>query len=80
MWARAVKRAKSLDAKLVTAQLEKFKDEPSLMGPITFTKSMHVVTQYTFQIIGVENGKRKWLDTFTPKTKFTTQQLLGKLQ
>ena len=79
-WARGVERAKSLDAKLVTAQLEKFKDEPSLMGPITFTKNMHVVTQYTFQIIGVENGKRKWLDTITPKTKFTTRQLLGKLQ
>jgi branched-chain amino acid transport system substrate-binding protein len=77
LWAKAVERAKSLDAKLVTAQLEKFRDEPSLMGPVSFSKGMHVTAKYTFQIIGVENGKRKRVGSSTPTTVFTQKMLFG---
>ena len=38
---------------------------------------MHVTTKFTFQIIGVENGKRKRLGSSTQTTVFTQKMLLG---
>lgn len=75
--ARAAERAKSLDAKAVTDVLETFRNESSLVGPVTFTKDFHMTPRLPTQIIAAENGTRKWVATVEPRTEFSKEQLLG---
>jgi branched-chain amino acid transport system substrate-binding protein len=77
LWARAVERAKTLDAKAVTDVLEKFNGEPSLIGPVTFSKDLHITTKYTYQIVAVEGGTRKYVGSIEPSTQFSKETLLG---
>jgi branched-chain amino acid transport system substrate-binding protein len=77
LWSRAVERAKTFDAKAVADVLEKFDNEPSLIGPVTFSKNLHITTKYTFQIVAVEGGTRKYVGSIEPKTTFGNETLLG---
>jgi branched-chain amino acid transport system substrate-binding protein len=77
LWARAVERAKTLDSKAVTKVLESFSGEPSLIGPITFTKGLHIATKYKLEVVSVEHGTRKYVGSIQPSTIFSKAALLG---
>ena len=57
VWAKAVERAKSVDADAVVAELEKMKDEPTLFGPRTFTNEIHHQNRGRYLIVDTEKGK-----------------------
>lgn len=56
-YAIAVTRAGSTDAKKVSAELNKFKDEPLFAGPRTFTNDIHIQLTWRALEMKVENGK-----------------------
>ncbi|HWA47874.1 MAG TPA: ABC transporter substrate-binding protein [Dongiaceae bacterium] len=57
-WSRAVERAGTFDTDKVRAELEKFKDEPLLAGPTTFTESEHINMQRDLLLMQVKDGKQ----------------------
>lgn len=66
-WARAVERAKSLDTDKVRAELDNFKDEPLLIGPTTFTPTLHINLHRPMLLMKVENGKHSPVERFAPE-------------
>jgi branched-chain amino acid transport system substrate-binding protein len=54
--ALAIKRAKTTKGTAVAAQLNKFKNEPLLLGT-TFTKTLHIDTHRAGRIMEIQNGK-----------------------
>jgi branched-chain amino acid transport system substrate-binding protein len=56
-WTRAVERANSLDTDKVRAELEKFRDEPLLAGPTTFTTDSHINYRRDMIVMEVKDGK-----------------------
>lgn len=56
-WTRAVERAGTFDADAVRAELQKFKDEPLLAGPTTYTESDHINMQRDLLLLEVKDGK-----------------------
>ena len=56
-YAIAVTRAGSTDATKVSAELDKFKDEPLLAGPRTYTKDVHIQRTWRGLEMKIENGK-----------------------
>ena len=65
VWAKAVERAKSIDADAVVAELEKMKNEPTLFGPRTFTSELHHQNQAKYLIADTEKGKPSIVDSWT---------------
>ncbi|QND66277.1 ABC transporter substrate-binding protein [Mesorhizobium loti] len=65
VWAKAVERAKSIDADAVVAELEKMKNEPTLFGPRTFTSELHHQNQTKYLIADTEKGKPSIIDSWT---------------
>lgn len=65
VWAKAVQRAQSLDADKVTAELEKMRGEPTLVGPRTFSKDIHHQNQARLLISEVRAGKPGIVDEWT---------------
>jgi branched-chain amino acid transport system substrate-binding protein len=57
VWARAVERAGTTDAEAVVAELEKFRDEPTLFGPRTFTDELHHQNTGRYLIAEITNGE-----------------------
>ena len=57
-WSRAVERAGKFDTDVVRGELQKFKDEPLLAGPTTFTEDVHINMQRDLLLMSVENGKQ----------------------
>jgi branched-chain amino acid transport system substrate-binding protein len=57
-WTRAVERAGSFDTDKVRAELEKFKDEPLLAGPTTYTDSEHINMKRDLLLMQVKDGKQ----------------------
>jgi len=57
VWAKAVQRAGTADAKAVVAELEKMKDEPTLFGPRSFTAELHHQNQARYLVVDIEKGK-----------------------
>lgn len=66
-WSRAVERAGSLDGDAVRAELDKFKDEPLLMGATTFTPDLHITKNRSFVIIEIQDGKPAAVERIRPK-------------
>ena len=65
-YARAAERAQSLDADAIVAELEKFKDEPLLVGRTTFTKDRHINYDRGQLIMKVEDGNHKAVEWQVP--------------
>jgi branched-chain amino acid transport system substrate-binding protein len=78
LYAAAVTKANSTDAKAVTAAAETFKDQPTLLGPYSFSPELHIQTKYRFTIMSVENGKHKSVENWTSQTPMTTNVLFRK--
>ncbi len=66
-WATAVERAGTTDTDAVLAELEKFRDEPLLVGPTTFTDELHIQTQRPQLIVQVNDGKMSPLKLYRNK-------------
>jgi branched-chain amino acid transport system substrate-binding protein len=58
LWAKAVTEAKTTDAKPVVAIMEKYKDEPTVLGPRSFTPKLHIQTSIPLTITDTANGKQ----------------------
>ncbi len=56
LWAKAVTKLGTTDSKAVTAELEKFKDEPTVLGPRTYTSKLHIQTFIPMTINEITNG------------------------
>ena len=65
VWAKAVERAKSIDADAVVAELEKMKNEATLFGSRTFTSELHHQNQAKYLIADTEKGKPSIIDSWT---------------
>jgi branched-chain amino acid transport system substrate-binding protein len=65
--ARAMERAKSAEPDAVKAELEKFKNEPLLVGPTTFTKETHINFNRPLVIVGIDNGKPHFVERRAPE-------------
>ena len=57
MWAKAVTEAKSADAKPVVAILNQAKEQPTVLGPRTFTPKLHVQTSEPMFVMSYADGK-----------------------
>ena len=64
-WAIAANKAGSLDGDKVAAVLDTFAEEPLVIGPTTYTPTLHIQTTRPMSIIGVENGKFSAVGRFT---------------
>ena len=56
-WTRAVERAGTFDTDKVREALQKFKDEPLLAGPTTYTEDEHINMQRDLLLMQVKDGK-----------------------
>ena len=65
--ARAMTRAKSTQPKAVKAELEKFKGESLLVGPTTFSSTLHINFARPMVVMQVQNGKHSFVTMHTPK-------------
>lgn len=66
-FARAAERAGTTDGKALAAELEKFKGEPLLVGPTTFTASQHIDLMRGQLIMEVQNGTHRALERYVPR-------------
>jgi branched-chain amino acid transport system substrate-binding protein len=62
LWAKAVEKAGTTDAKAVVDVMNTFKDEPTLLGPRTFTPMLHIQDQPLELIAEVGGGQGKVID------------------
>ena len=60
--ARGIERAGTTDSDAVLAELNKFDNEPLLVGPTTFTEDLHINLQRPQAIIGIKDGKGYLVD------------------
>jgi branched-chain amino acid transport system substrate-binding protein len=66
---RAADRAGKTHGAAIAAELEKFRDEPLLIGPRTFTKDLHIQTTAQGLMMQVQNGKHSTLGYFVKNEK-----------
>jgi branched-chain amino acid transport system substrate-binding protein len=65
--ARAVERAGGTDGDKLKAELEKFKGEPMLAGPTSFSPELHINLDRPLVIMNVTEGKHKFVELREPK-------------
>jgi branched-chain amino acid transport system substrate-binding protein len=63
LWARAVTKTKSIDAKTVVAELETYKREPTSLGPRSFSKELHIQAALPLVINQITEGAGKVVAT-----------------
>jgi branched-chain amino acid transport system substrate-binding protein len=63
LWARAVERAGTIDTDKVVAVLNSFHDEPSILGPRSFTDKLHIQVRSPFLIVSIANRNGKVVDS-----------------
>lgn len=78
VWAKAVERAKTVDAAKVTAELEKMRAEPTLFGSRTFTSEIHHQNQARLLIAEIKDGKPAIVDNWTISKPVPLEVLLKK--
>jgi branched-chain amino acid transport system substrate-binding protein len=78
VWAKAVERAGTFDAEAVVGELEKFRNEPTIFGPRTFTKELHHQNQGRYLIAEVTDGKYRIIDEWTISEPVPMDVLFGK--
>ncbi|WP_165492735.1 ABC transporter substrate-binding protein [Lichenihabitans psoromatis] len=57
LWAKAVTEAKTTDAAIVVAEMNKLKDAPTVLGPRTFTPKLHVQIDMPMFVMSYADGK-----------------------
>lgn len=63
LWAKAVQETGTTDPKTVTAKLETFTDVPTVLGPRSFSKTLHIQVKMPLMIEDVVNGADKVVDS-----------------
>ena len=63
LWARAVERAGTIDTDKVVAVLNSFHDEPSILGPRSFTDKLHIQVRSPLLIVSIANRNGKVVDS-----------------
>jgi len=58
LWAKAVAKAGTTDAAPVVAEMEKYTDEPTVLGPRSFTHKLHIQTNIPLTITETADGKQ----------------------
>jgi branched-chain amino acid transport system substrate-binding protein len=66
-WAHAVEKTGSLDGKTVADEIDKFKDVPLLIGPVTFGPQTKILLRQDLLAVEVQNGKFRVIETFRSK-------------
>jgi branched-chain amino acid transport system substrate-binding protein len=64
VWAKAVEKAGTIDAAKVVPIVEQYRDEPTLMGPLSFSDKLHIQDHSALQILKYEKGKPKDVGTY----------------
>jgi branched-chain amino acid transport system substrate-binding protein len=67
-WAKAANEAGSLDGDKVAAKLDAFNKTPLVIGPTTWTPSVHIATDRPMTILGVKDGK------FSSEGRYTVEK------
>jgi branched-chain amino acid transport system substrate-binding protein len=62
LWAKAVEQAGTVDSAAVTAAMEKYTDQPTLMGPRSFTDQLHIQDKAEYAMICTDEGKTRMVD------------------
>ena len=68
LWAKAVTEAGTTDPKAVVAKLETFRNEPTVLGPRSFSAKLHIQDQMPMMIAEVDDGADKIIDNWTLAT------------
>ncbi len=63
LWAKAVTEAGTTDPKAVVAKLETFTNVPTVLGPRSFSKKLHIQVQVPMMIEDVVDGADKVIDS-----------------
>jgi branched-chain amino acid transport system substrate-binding protein len=58
LWAKAVTKTGTTDAEPVVAEMEKYTDEPTVLGPRSFTHKLHIQTSIPLTITDTADGKQ----------------------
>jgi branched-chain amino acid transport system substrate-binding protein len=64
LWAQAVEKAGTVDAAKVVAVLNSFHDEPSILGPRSFSPQLHIQDRSPFLIVSISNHTGKVIDSW----------------
>jgi branched-chain amino acid transport system substrate-binding protein len=64
---RAMTRAESTDPTAVKAELEKFKNEPLLVGPTSFSPKLHINFNRPMVVMQVQKGKHSFVELHKPQ-------------
>jgi branched-chain amino acid transport system substrate-binding protein len=64
LWAKAVEKAGTVDAAKVVAVMNTFKDEPTILGPRSYTPKLHIQDQAPYSIVSISNRTGKVLETW----------------
>jgi branched-chain amino acid transport system substrate-binding protein len=67
-WAKAATKAGSFDADKVAAVLDTFKDEDLVIGPTTYSPTLHIQTTRPMTIIQAKDGKFSAVGKFAAET------------
>jgi branched-chain amino acid transport system substrate-binding protein len=62
LWARAVEKAGTTDATKVVAVMNTFKDEPTILGPRSFSSTLHIQDRAPYYIVEIGDRKGKVID------------------
>jgi branched-chain amino acid transport system substrate-binding protein len=71
VWAAAVQKANSFDPAKVSQVLESFTNEPTPIGPWTFTAQYHINLKREMRLMQIQGGKTTFLQTLVPSTLVT---------
>lgn len=72
LWAKAVERAGTVETDKVLEQMNKFQDEPTLVGPMSYSADLHIQNKGRFVVLSITtdangNGKAEALGYVTSK-------------
>lgn len=62
LWAKAVEQAGTTDAAEVVPILESFTEEPTILGPRSFSDKLHIQNDAPYLIVEVDNGEHKVIE------------------
>jgi branched-chain amino acid transport system substrate-binding protein len=64
LWAKAVEKAETVDAAKVVGVMNTFKDEPTILGPRSYSPKLHIQDQAPYTVIEIADRKGKTLETW----------------
>lgn len=64
LWQKAVEKAGTVDAAKVVAVMNTFTDEPTILGPRTFSSKLHIQNRAPYYIVEIKDGKGGVIDNW----------------